>query len=83
MSLHPDPYVYNRKPLGDPKPQASNLALAIVLLVVLAIQAVFNAWQGETNVLSLHALHYPHLEKTTPPAESWLPLLACCLLMFS
>ncbi|OCH96530.1 sodium-potassium ATPase [Obba rivulosa] len=33
------------KPLGNPDPQASNLALAIVLLVVLVLQAVFNAWQ--------------------------------------
>lgn len=32
------------KPLGDP-PQQSNLALAIVLLAVFIIQAVFNAWQ--------------------------------------
>ncbi|KAL8280473.1 hypothetical protein RQP46_007121 [Phenoliferia psychrophenolica] len=33
------------RPLGDPHPAASNLALAVVLLVVVAIQAVFNAWQ--------------------------------------
>ncbi|KZS91530.1 sodium-potassium ATPase [Sistotremastrum niveocremeum HHB9708] len=33
------------KPLGDP-PQASNLALAVVLLLVIVIQAVFNAWQS-------------------------------------
>ena len=33
------------KPLGNPHPSASNLALAVVLLVVVAIQAVFNAWQ--------------------------------------
>lgn len=34
------------KPLGNPNPQVSNLALAIVLLVVVFIQAGFNAWQG-------------------------------------
>ena len=34
-----------RKPLGEPAPQASNLALAVVLLIVLFIQAIFNAWQ--------------------------------------
>jgi sodium/potassium-transporting ATPase subunit alpha len=34
-----------RKPLGEPNPQASNLALAVVLLVVIILQAVFNAWQ--------------------------------------
>ena len=33
-----------RKPLGEP-PQASNLALAVVLLIVIFIQAIFNAWQ--------------------------------------
>ena len=33
-----------RKPLGEP-PQAANLALAVVLLIVILIQAVFNAWQ--------------------------------------
>lgn len=32
------------KPLGDP-PQVANLALAIVLLAVFFIQALFNAWQ--------------------------------------
>ncbi|TFY54358.1 hypothetical protein EVG20_g9732, partial [Dentipellis fragilis] len=33
------------KPLGNPNPQASNLALAVVLLVVIVVQAIFNAWQ--------------------------------------
>ena len=33
-----------RKPLGEP-PEAANLALAVVLLIVILIQAVFNAWQ--------------------------------------
>ncbi|KAN0129017.1 sodium-potassium ATPase [Lactarius tabidus] len=33
------------KPLGEPDPQASNLALAVVLLVVVLLQAIFNAWQ--------------------------------------
>ncbi|KAH9987209.1 hypothetical protein BJV77DRAFT_1026401 [Russula vinacea] len=33
------------KPLGNPDPQASNLALAVVLLVVVFLQAAFNAWQ--------------------------------------
>lgn len=32
------------KPLGNP-PEASNLALAVVLLIVLFLQAIFNAWQ--------------------------------------
>ncbi len=33
------------KPVGEPAPQVANLALAIVLFVVFAIQAGFNAWQ--------------------------------------
>ena len=33
-----------RKPLGEP-PQAANLALAVVLLIVILIQTIFNAWQ--------------------------------------
>ncbi|KAH8115708.1 sodium-potassium ATPase [Phellopilus nigrolimitatus] len=33
------------KPLGNPDPEASNLALAVVLLIVVASQAAFNAWQ--------------------------------------
>ena len=30
-----------RKPLGEPAPQVSNLALAIIILVVITIQTVF------------------------------------------
>ena len=33
------------KPLGEPNPAQSNLALAVVLLVVFIVQAAFNAWQ--------------------------------------
>ncbi|KIY71864.1 calcium ATPase [Cylindrobasidium torrendii FP15055 ss-10] len=33
------------RPLGDPNPTTANLALAVVLLIVVAIQAVFNMWQ--------------------------------------
>ena len=31
--------------MGNPNPQASNLALVVVLLVVVVFQAAFNAWQ--------------------------------------
>jgi len=34
-----------RRPLGDPNPAVANLALAVVLLIVIGIQAFFNAWQ--------------------------------------
>ncbi|KAI0259575.1 sodium-potassium ATPase [Gloeopeniophorella convolvens] len=37
------------KPLGNPHPQASNLALAVVLLVVVALQAAFSAWQDAST----------------------------------
>ncbi|KAJ7618585.1 hypothetical protein FB45DRAFT_1007358 [Roridomyces roridus] len=42
------------RPLGDPNPAAPNLALAVILLIVIAIQAVFNAWQdySTSNVMS-------------------------------
>ncbi|KAK4685419.1 hypothetical protein P7C73_g4728, partial [Tremellales sp. Uapishka_1] len=33
------------KPLGEPDPQLANLALGIVLLIVIALQTAFNAWQ--------------------------------------
>lgn len=33
------------KPLGNPDPPVANLALAIVLIAVFIIQALFNAWQ--------------------------------------
>ncbi|PIL33977.1 transporter [Ganoderma sinense ZZ0214-1] len=33
------------KPLGEPDPQISNLALGVVLLIVLFLQGAFNAWQ--------------------------------------
>lgn len=39
-------YGYSRRPLGEPDPSTANLALAVVLLIVIGIQASFNAWQG-------------------------------------
>jgi sodium/potassium-transporting ATPase subunit alpha len=33
------------KPLGDPHPDSSNLALGTLLFVVICIQGFFNAWQ--------------------------------------
>ncbi|KAF9078729.1 hypothetical protein BDP27DRAFT_1441123 [Rhodocollybia butyracea] len=33
------------RPLGDPDPSVANLALAVVLLIVILLQAGFNAWQ--------------------------------------
>lgn len=33
------------KPLGNPDPDPSNLALGVLLFLVITIQAIFNAWQ--------------------------------------
>ncbi|BGP34191.1 hypothetical protein JCM10296v2_006006 [Rhodotorula toruloides] len=37
------------KPLGEPNPSTANLALAVVLLIVVLLQAAFNAWQDFTT----------------------------------
>lgn len=34
------------KPLGEPNPSPANLALAVVLLIVMLLNALFNMWQG-------------------------------------
>lgn len=66
----------NRKPLGNPNPAVANLALAVVLLVVISLQAGFNAWQGEyprttfNNVINTHQIFRR--------GESWPQYLACC-----
>jgi sodium/potassium-transporting ATPase subunit alpha len=41
------------KPLGEPLPQISNLALGVVLFIVAALQAVFNAWQVFSSLIHL------------------------------
>ncbi|KAF9078799.1 hypothetical protein BDP27DRAFT_1412741 [Rhodocollybia butyracea] len=38
-----------KRPLGDPDPSVANLALAAVLLIVILLQACFNAWQDITT----------------------------------
>ena len=38
-----------RKPLGNPNPQGSNLALAVILFVFVIFQVVLNAWQECTT----------------------------------
>ncbi|BGP13453.1 hypothetical protein JCM10213_001777 [Rhodosporidiobolus nylandii] len=44
------------RPLGDPKPAAANLALAIVLLLVVLLQAVFNAIQDWTTSRTMSSI---------------------------
>ncbi|KZO92976.1 sodium-potassium ATPase [Calocera viscosa TUFC12733] len=44
------------KPLGFPDPQASNLALAVVLLIVVCIQAAFNAWQDFSTARTMASI---------------------------
>lgn len=38
-------FIHRRKPLGNPTPVVANLALGVVLLIVMALQTAFNAWQ--------------------------------------
>jgi sodium/potassium-transporting ATPase subunit alpha len=53
--------LYYRRPLGDPNPAVANLALAVVLLIVIAIQACFNAWQGKFTALNSARITTDHL----------------------
>ena len=52
------------KPLGQPNPQVSNLALGIVLFIVAALQAFFNAWQ-------VHFISPPPSAKTHLTRQDW------------
>jgi hypothetical protein len=40
------------RPLGEPNPEASYLALGIVLFIVAGLQVFFNAWQVNTTKMS-------------------------------
>ncbi|KAK0207703.1 hypothetical protein IW262DRAFT_1498522 [Armillaria fumosa] len=44
------------RPIGDPNPSTANLALAVVLLLVIVIQAVFNAWQDFTTSCTMNSI---------------------------
>ncbi|GAA95544.1 uncharacterized protein L969DRAFT_92675 [Mixia osmundae IAM 14324] len=44
------------RPLGDPDPSVSNLALAIVLLIVCAMSAAFNAWQDWSTTQTMKSI---------------------------
>ncbi|GAB1521256.1 hypothetical protein RhiTH_004348 [Rhizoctonia solani] len=44
------------KPLGEPNPAPANLALAVVLLIVLLLNAVFNMWQDISTGRTLASL---------------------------
>jgi sodium/potassium-transporting ATPase subunit alpha len=72
----------HRKPLGNPHPQASNLALAVVLLVVVFLQAIFNAWQDISTsrvmasirgMLPADVVVLRDAVQTTVPAASLVP----------
>ncbi len=45
-----------RKPLGEPAPQVTNLALAVVLLIVLGVQTGFNAWQDYSTGQTMRSI---------------------------
>ncbi|QRV78443.1 sodium/potassium-transporting ATPase subunit alpha [Ceratobasidium sp. AG-Ba] len=44
------------KPLGEPNPSAANLALAVVLLIVMSLNALFNMWQDISTTRTLASL---------------------------
>ncbi|KAG8712443.1 hypothetical protein FRC11_000131 [Ceratobasidium sp. 423] len=44
------------KPLGEPNPAPANLALAVVLLIVLLLNALFNMWQDISTTRTLASL---------------------------
>ncbi|TNY23070.1 hypothetical protein DMC30DRAFT_444722 [Rhodotorula diobovata] len=44
------------RPLGDPDPAVANLALAIVLLLVVLLQAAFNAYQDWTTTRTMSSI---------------------------
>lgn len=45
------------KPLGEPTPSPVNLALAIVLMAVIFLQATFNAWQDWSTSKVMHSIN--------------------------
>ena len=44
------------QPLGEPDPAVANLALAVVLLLVLFVTAVFNAWQDFSTTRTMSSI---------------------------
>ncbi|KAF8603003.1 sodium-potassium ATPase [Ceratobasidium sp. AG-I] len=44
------------KPLGEPNPAPANLALAVVLLIVMMLNAVFNMWQDISTTRTMASL---------------------------
>ncbi|GAA6003245.1 cation-translocating P-type ATPase [Rhodotorula paludigena] len=44
------------RPLGEPNPAVANLALAVVLLIVVVLQAVFNAYQDWTTTRTMSSI---------------------------
>ncbi|CAK7206964.1 hypothetical protein SEUCBS139899_009771 [Sporothrix eucalyptigena] len=44
------------KPLGEPNPAVANLALAIVLAAIFAIQALFNMWQDWSSARVMNSI---------------------------
>ncbi|KAG0166809.1 hypothetical protein DFQ30_006764 [Apophysomyces sp. BC1015] len=45
------------KPLGEPDPSALNLALAVILMFVVFLQAFFNAWQDWSTSRIMDSIH--------------------------
>ncbi|KAF7727226.1 hypothetical protein EC973_007924 [Apophysomyces ossiformis] len=45
------------RPLGEPNPSALNLALAVILMFVVFLQAFFNAWQDWSTSRIMDSIH--------------------------
>ncbi|KAI8328114.1 hypothetical protein BC941DRAFT_445644 [Chlamydoabsidia padenii] len=45
------------EPLGDPNPAPVNLALAVILMMVVFLQAFFNAWQDWSTSQVMHSIN--------------------------
>jgi hypothetical protein len=64
------------RPLGDPDPQVSNLALAVILLLVIALQV--STLVGITGLLLTSACRLDSTHgKITRREGSWPPSLGC------
>ncbi|KAJ1801617.1 hypothetical protein LPJ59_000106 [Coemansia sp. RSA 2399] len=44
------------KPIGNPAPQSGNMALAIVIIFVICLQALFSAWQEWITGRAMHSI---------------------------
>lgn len=61
------------KPLGLPNPDGSNLALGILLIVVICIQGIFNAWQDWVFPIPQKATNWQSSSKIMASITGMIP----------